>query len=93
MEQRIFVLLPEGIVSILISFLGRNKRCSPPLNLHDAVEQPDDLLHAALLDEGFNPRHRLVTQQQPQLVQLADFDELGLLCLSQVRDVIPRALL
>ena len=65
----------------------------PPLDIHDAIEQADDLFHASLLNKLLDPCHSLVAQKQPQFVNLTDLDELRLLHLPQVSNVITRTLL
>lgn len=66
---------------------------SPPLDRHDAVKKADNLLHTTLLDELLNPGDRFVSQKKAELVDLANFDEFGLLDLSQVCDIVSWPLL
>jgi hypothetical protein len=71
------------------------KRCCsvPPFDLHDTLQQPDNLLHPAVLDKLLDPGNGLVAQQQPQLVKLTHLDLLRLAHLSKVRDEVGRSLL
>ena len=57
------------------------------------MQECNNLLHAALAHELVCPSHRLVPQQQAELVQLAYLDRLGFLHLAQIAHKVGWALL
>lgn len=89
MEERVFVLLPTR-PSQPSAFNTKMISHSPPLNLHDPVKELNHLIHPALRDKGINPADRFISQEQPQLMDLAGVNYLWLLNLSEVVDKVFR---
>jgi hypothetical protein len=60
------------------------------LYLHDAIQKLDNLVHATIRNEGVHPTHRLISEKQPEFVQLSDLNKLRLLYFSQIMDEVCR---
>lgn len=61
-----------------------------PLQVHDSVQQADDLSHAAEGEETVNPCYGLIAQQDPEFVDATDFNLHWILVLAKVGDVLCR---